>query len=192
MLNGIWTAMLLLAFLGAVRTGNTQALSRAVGDGAQQAVETAFLLAGGLCFWSGWMRVAEAAGLTARLSKVLRPLVRRLFPDHAGQETVLEKITLNIAANLFGMGNAATPAGLMAMDAMQKLENRDTPSRSMIRFVVMNTAALQLVPSSVVTLRSAYGAENPYDILPHIWAVSLGSLAVSLFVCFILEGIWKK
>lgn len=192
MLNGIWAALLLLAFLGAVLSGNTEAVSRAVGDGAQQAVETAFLLTGGLCLWSGWMRVAEAAGLTAWLSKVLRPFICRLFPDHAGHPAVLEKITLNIAANLFGMGNAATPAGLMAMDAMQKLENRDTPSRSMIRFVVMNTAALQLVPSSVVTLRSAYGAENPYEILPHIWLVSLGSLAVSLLMCRILEGVWKN
>ena len=97
-----------------------------------------------------------------------------------------------MAANLFGMGNAATPAGLQAMDAMQAIDPPVRPSRGMIRFVVMNTAALQFIPSSVVMLRSAYGAENPYNIMPHIWIVSLGSLAVGLLVCRILEGVWHK
>ena len=184
--------MILLAFVGAVLRGSPEALAGAVGDGAQSAVETAFLLTGGLCLWSGIMRIAAASGLTESLSRGLRPIIRRLFPEYADRADVQEKITVNIAANLFGMGNAATPAGLQAMDAMQTLHKADHPSRGMIRFVVMNTAALQFIPSSVVMLRSAYGAENPYDIMPHIWVVSLGSLAVGLLVCRILEGVWHK
>jgi len=192
LLSGIWTVMILLAFVGAILHGTPEALAGAVGDGAQQAVETAFLLTGGLCLWSGLMRIAAASGLTKSLSRAMRPVIRRLFPEYTDREDIGEKITVNVAANLFGMGNAATPAGLQAMDAMRAIDPPDRPSRGMIRFVVMNTAALQFIPSSVVMLRSAYGAENPYDIMPHIWVVSLGSLVVGLLVCRILEGVWHR
>lgn len=155
-------------------------------------METALLLAGAMCLWLGLMNIAAHAGLTEKLARILRPLLRRLFPEYAAHPAVGEKIAMNIAANLLGMGNAATPLGLQAMDEMQKLSDRDVPTGGMVLFVVMNTAAFQLLPASIVTLRAAYGSQNPYDILPHIWFVSLGSLLICIFVCKLLERMSKR
>lgn len=192
MLDVIWAVMIMLSFLTAAITGRLSALSAAIGEGAERAVETAFLLLGGMCLWSGMMRVAEHAGVMNAFSKLLSPIICALFPKYAKNEEIRGKITLNMAANMFGMGNAATPAGLSAMDAMQKFEKSRKPSREMIRFVVMNTAAFQVIPSSVVMLRSSYGSENTYDILVHIWFVSLGSLAIALTACRVFEILWDR
>ena len=146
MLNGIWMAMIVLAFVGAVCTGRWTALSAAAADGARQAVETVLLLLGAMCLWTGIMRIAGEAGLTNGLSKILSPVIKRLFPNYGKHETVREKISMNLAANMLGMGNAATPFGLSAMDEMQKLQTGDVPTQEMILFVVMNTASFQLIP----------------------------------------------
>ena len=192
MLNTIWAGMILLAFFTAVLNGRLSALSAALGDGAQKAVETALCLVGGMCFWSGLMRIAEQAGLVRKFSACIAPVTARLFPEYAQNTAVQEKIALNMAANIFGMGNAATPAGLAAMDEMQRVHKGSMPTKGMILFVVMNTAAFQLIPSSVVMLRSSYGSAAPYDIMPQIWLVSLGSLAVSLLVCKLMERVWDR
>ena len=136
MLNGIWMAMIVLAFVGAVCTGRWTALSAAAADGARQAVETVLLLLGAMCLWTGIMRIAGEAGLTNGLSKILSPVIKRLFPNYGKNETVREKISMNLAANMLGMGNAATPFGLSAMDEMQKLQTGDAPTQEMILFVV--------------------------------------------------------
>ena len=192
MLDRIWAVMILLSFLTAAATGRLTELSVSIGDGAQRAVETVFLLTGGMCLWSGIMRVAEGAGITKALSRFMFPVISVLFPKYAKNEAIREKIALNIAANMFGMGNAATPAGLQAMDAMQKLEKGERPGGEMIRFVVLNSAAFQFIPSSVVMLRSSYGSENPYDIMVHIWLVSLGSLMAALAACRVFEKLWDR
>ena len=183
MLNGIWMAMIVLAFVGAVCTGRWTALSAAAADGARQAVETVLLLLGAMCLWTGIMRIAGEAGLTNGLSKILSPVIKRLFPNYGKNETVREKISMNIAANMLGMGNAATPFGLSAMDEMQTQE--------MILFVVMNTASFQLIPSAAVTLRASYGSADPYDVMPHIWLVSFGSLLVCVLMCRVYQKLWR-
>ena len=184
MLNGIWMAMIVLAFVGAVCTGRWTALSAAAADGARQ-VETVLLLLGAMCLWTGIMRIAGEAGLTNGLSKILSPVIKRLFPNYGKNETVREKISMNIAANMLGMGNAATPFGLSAMDEMQKLQTGDAPTQEMILFVVMNTASFQLIPSAAVTLRASYGSADPYDVLPHIWLVSFGGIGAAA-VCGVI------
>lgn len=191
MLNGIWMAMIVLAFVGAVCTGRWTALSAAAADGARQAVETVLLLLGAMCLWTGIMRIAGEAGLTNGLSKILSPVIKRLFPKYGKNETVREKISMNIAANMLGMGNAATPFGLSAMDEMQKLQTGDAPTHEMILFVVMNTASFQLIPSAAVTLRASYGSADPYDVLPHIWFVSFGSLLVCVLMCRVFQKLWR-
>lgn len=192
MLNTVWAVLILLAVFCAAATGNLTALSGAAADGAQSAVETALLLTGAMCLWLGLMNIAEKAGITAGISRLLAPVIRRLFPEYAKARGVQEKISMNIAANMLGMGNAATPLGLSAMDEMQRLSGGDTPTRGMILFVVMNTAAFQLIPSSVVTLRASYGSQNPYDIMVHIWFVSLGSLLTCILACKLLERLaWR-
>lgn len=190
-LDGIWMAMVVLSVLGAVCTGRVTQLSAAAADGAGQAVKTAFLLLGAMCFWTGIMRIAGEAGLTNGISKILSPVIKKLFPNYEKNKTVREKISMNIAANMLGMGNAATPFGLSAMDEMQKLGTDSVPTHEMILFVVMNTASFQLVPSAAVTLRASYGSADPYDILPHIWLVSLGSLCVCVLMCRVFRKIWR-
>lgn len=192
MLNVIWAGLILLSFCSAVLTGNLTSLSKAAVDGAADAVQTAIMLLGAMCLWLGIMNIAEEAGITAIISRITAPIMRRLFPKYAGEKKVQEKITMNMAANMLGMGNAATPLGLDAMDEMQRLSKQDTPTKEMILFVVMNTAAFQLIPSSVVTLRASYGSENPYDIMPYIWLVSLGSLIVCILACKVLEKVWNR
>ena len=98
---------------------------------------------------------------------------------------------MNIAANMLGMGNAATPFGLSAMDEMQKLQTGDVPTQEMILFVVMNTASFQLIPSAAVTLRASYGSADPYDVLLHIWLVSFGSLLVCVLMCRVFQNLWR-
>lgn len=192
MLDSIWAVMILLSFLTALMTGRLPQLSTAIGDGAQHAVETSFLLLGGMCLWSGIMRIAEGTGLVRGLSRCLTPVIRKLFPKYSKNEEIREKIALNMAANMFGMGNAATPAGLAVMDAMQKYRENGRPDREMIRFVVMNTAAFQIIPSGVVMLRSSYGSENPYDVMAYIWLVSFGSLFTALSACRLFERLWDR
>ena len=170
MLNGIWMAMIVLAFVGAVCTGRWTALSAAAADGARQAVETVLLLLGAMCLWTGIMRIAGEAGLTNGLSKILSPVIKRLFPNYGKNETVREKISMNIAANMLGMGNAATPFGLSAMDEMQKLQTGDAPTQEMILFV---------------------GSADPYDVLPHVWLVSFGSLLVCVLMCRVFQKLWR-
>lgn len=193
MLNYIWSGIILIAFLSALLTGHIPELAVSLGDGARSAIETAFLLLGSMCFWSGLMRIAEASGIVDGFSGLLHPFIRLLFPRYAEEVSISKKITSNIAANLFGMGNAATPAGLDAMDEMQRLEqSSDAPTPEMIMFVVMNTAAFQLLPSSVVMLRASYGCDSPYDIMPHIWLASFGSLITCIIMCRVMGCIWKK
>ena len=152
---------------------------------------TVLLLLGAMCLWTGIMRIAGEAGLTNGLSKILSPVIKRLFPNYGKNETVREKISMNIAANMLGMGNAATPFGLSAMDEMQKLQTGDAPTQEMILFVVMNTASFQLIPSAAVTLRASYGSADPYDVLPHIWLVSFGSLLVCVLMCRVFQKLWR-
>ena len=144
-------------------------------------METVLLLLGAMCLWTGIMRIAGEAGLTNGLSKILSPVIKRLFPNYGKNETVREKISMNIAANMLGMGNAATPFGLSAMDEMQKLQTGDAPTQEMILFVVMNT----------VTLRASYGSADPYDVLPHVWLVSFGSLLVCVLMCRVFQKLWR-
>ena len=166
MLNAIWMGMIVLSFAGALMTGNLTALSKAAADGAQNAVTTALLLLGAMCLWLGMMNIAREAGVTAWLSRALSPLIRRLFPEYAGEKAVHEKISMS---------------------------GGDRPTKGMVLFVVMNTTAFQLIPSSVVTLRAAYGSADPYDIMVHIWFVSLGSLLLCIAVCKVLERFaWKS
>ena len=188
MLNGIWMAMIVLAFVGAVCTGRWTALSAAAADGSDIVARQ---LLGAMCLWTGIMRIAGEAGLTNGLSKILSPVIRRLFPNYGKNETVREKISMNIAANMLGMGNAATPFGLSTMDEMQKLQTGDAPTQEMILFVVMNTASFQLIPSAAVTLRASYGSADPYDVMPHIWLVSFGSLLVCVLMCRVFQKLWR-
>ena len=135
------------------------------------------------------MRVAEKAGLTEKLSRLLAPVLRLLFPGLSPSSSAARAILMNMSANFLGLGNAATPFGLKAMEELQKLNpEKTTASRHMITFVVLNTASIQLLPTTVATLRLKYGSVNPMQILPAVWITSIGAAAAALLMANLLEA----
>ena len=161
--------------------GNISAVSAAALEESTHAVELSIKLLGSLCFWSGLMEAARQSGLVSALCKVLRPFLGIIFPSLRGEEKALGAVSMNVAANLLGLGNAATPLGIAAMKELHKLSGGAfAATKEMVCFVVMNTASLQLLPTTVAVLRMEAGAEKPLDILPAVWFVSACSLAVGI------------
>ena len=156
MLNYIWSFLVVFSVLCAVLLGNTEALSKAFVDSAADAVQLLLTLAGVICLWSGLMKIAEKSGLTSLAARLFAPLLRRLFPRLDKNSAAFEAITMNITANLLGLGNTATPPGLKAMRELHALNGHgDTASDEMVLFVVMNTASLQLFPATLGALRQS-------------------------------------
>lgn len=187
MLNYIWGAMLVISFMCALCTGRMSELSQAALNGAGDAVQLLISMAGVMCLWTGLMKIADMGGLTAILSKLFAPVLSKLMPDYEKGSSAQKAVCANIAANLLGLGNAATPFGIAAMKEMEKTNK--TPgvaNKSMIMFVVLNTASIQLIPTTISALRSAAGSGSPMDILPCIWVVSVLSLLVGIIAakCF--------
>lgn len=184
-MSALWVGMIVISLICGLLTGNGEAVGAAAVSGAAQGVELCLSMAGLLCLWTGVMEVMRRCGLADKLSRLLRPLLRRLFPAFAGDKEVMDAVSANISANLLGLGNAATPLGLEA----SRLMARRTPgvaSDGLCMFVVCNTASIQLIPTTVAGLRSAAGCTTPFDILPAVWLASTlsiitGVTAVKLF-----------
>lgn len=172
----------LISVVFGIITGKTAEVSAAALEGSGHAVEISLKLLGSLCFWSGVSKVAEESGLVEKFRKLLKPALLLVFPSLKNEEKALGAISMNVAANLFGLGNAATPLGIIAMKELHKIsEFSSVATKEMVCFVVMNTASLQLLPTTVAAVRLANGAENPMDILPAVWFVSACSLMLGIF-----------
>ena len=162
--------------LFALITGRTDA-GNAILDGAQEAVAFSVKLCGSLCLWSAAAELMERSGLSAALARFLRPILARLFPLSCREETVFRPLCENVSANLLGLGNAATPSGLRAARGMAELPGgRD----ELGLLIVLNTASLQLLPTTIAAVRASLGAAEPFDILPAVWVSSLLSVAAGL------------
>lgn len=180
----IWTGMVLLALGAAVLTGQTGALTAAALEGAASAT-AALGLAGALCLWSGAAKALERAGGMRALARLARPVFRRLFPQTAQDETAMGYLTANVAANLLGLGNAATPMGIAAVRRMQQRSGSARATDEMCRLIVLNTASIQLLPTTVAAVRAANGAAAPFDILPAVWLTSVCSVTAGLLAAFL-------
>jgi len=188
MLNKLWGGMILLSIVIAMFTGNISALTNAAIDSAREAITLCITMLGIMAMWSGLMTVAEKAGLVGALARRSRPLLRYLFPDLGRHHPAHEPIATNFIANILGLGWAATPSGLRAMEEMQK-ENRqkDTATRSMRMFMVINMSSLQLVTISVVAYRAQFGSSNPSEIIGPGLIVTMATTVVAVAFCKILE-----
>ncbi len=165
-MGGIWAFLVAVSVAFAAATGRMGALTGAVVESAGKAVTLALGLVGVMALWLGLMRVAEEAGLVTLLARAARPVLRRLFPEVPADHPAMGAMVLNIAANMLGLGNAATPFGLKAMAALDELNPRKgTASDAQALFCAMNTASLQIVPASVIALRASAGARQPGDII---------------------------
>ena len=189
MMSYIISGMILLAILTGGIGGNMAAVSTAAMNGCGQAVQLVISLTGTICLWSGVMRVADRSGLTDAMSRMFRPITRFLFRELSEESPAMKAISMNMAANLLGLGNAATPLGLAAMKELEK-ENRRAPaaSQAMVTFVVLNTASLQLLPTTNAYLRLAAGSKEPMEILPAVWLASSVSIGVGVLMTRLLRG----
>ena len=176
-MNYVWSALMILSFIFAMINGKISETLTAGLNGAKDSVPVLLSFAGIMCFWSGILRICQASGASRMCEKLLSPIVSRLFP----QTQAKPQITLNIVSNLLGLGNAATPSGISAMTEMDAENDKSPyPSHEMCRFAIMNTASLQVIPTTVIGILSASGAENPYKIIPYIWISSSLSLVLAL------------
>ena len=193
MLNKLWGGMILIAIVIAVFTGNIPALTNAAIESAREAITLCITMLGIMSMWSGLMTVAEKAGLVGALARRSRPLLRYLFPELGKNHPAHEPIATNFIANILGLGWAATPSGLKAMEEMQKSNpKKDTATRSMRMFMVINMSSLQLVTISVVAYRMQFGSANPSEIIGPGLIVTMATTIVAVVFCKVLERFEKS
>ena len=178
----IWTGMVAAAVLCGSWTGQEAAVAAAAVEGAQGAIELCISLAG--------MEIMRRSGLAEKLSRLLRPVLGLIFPQTARDREIMDSIAANVSANLLGLGNAATPLGI---EAARKMGRRSpgTASDAMCMLVVCNTASIQLIPTTVATVRSAAGCAAPFDILPAVWLASALSVGVGILACKVFARVWR-
>jgi len=182
-----WICMMTLSIFSCVIQGRWGVLTPAILEGAQTAVTLGISMGGSLCLWSGLSKVMERSGLMERIGACLRPLLGRLFPEIRGDGLAMGYLTGNVSANLLGLGNAATPMGISAVKRMQQLRGDTEAGDEMCRLIIMNTASIQLLPTTVAAVRGACGAEAPFDILPAVWITSICSVTLGLLAARILR-----
>ena len=183
MINYIWFVMIFLGLIVGIFTGNGEGISNAIIGSIDSTVSFIIGLVGLMCFWCGVMKVAEKSGFTEKLAKLMKPILKLIFKESAKDEKALGAIVMNITANMMGLGNAATPFGINAMEEMDRLNNeKGRASNDMALFLVLNAACIQLVPSTVLSIRAAAGSTNPgVIILPAI--ISTGTAAIVGVIC---------
>ena len=187
----IWTAMLLISLVVSAANGRIADVSLATAQGAQSAVTLAISMAGSICLWSGVGKLMEKVGVTHTLSRILGPVLHRIFPSSRTDAGLSGDLSANICANILGLGNAATPMGIQAVRRMAARSASGIASDEMCRFIVLNTASIQLIPATVAAVRASLGCSAPFDILPAVWITSLCSAGVGLSAAWLLGKLWK-
>ena len=191
-MSWIFTGLLLISTVFGILLGNGSALAAATVQGAQAGITLAISLAGSICLWTGVGKLMEAVGLTERLSKLLRPMLHRIFPGTTTDPALAGALSANICANFLGLGNAATPMGIRAVQRMKDPQNPQLATDQMCRLIVLNTASIQLIPATVAAVRTALGCGTPFDILPAVWLTSVCSASAGLLAAFILGKLWRR
>lgn len=191
-MSWIFTGMVLISVTFAALLGNGSALSAAVMQGAQAGITLTISLGGSICLWTGIGKVMEAAGITGFLSRLLRPLLHRLFPSTETDPELAGALSGNICANFLGLGNAATPMGIQAVQRMRSSRQLTVATDEMCRLVVLNTASIQLIPATVAAVRATTGCATPFDILPAVWITSFCSAGMGLLAAFVFGKLWRK
>ncbi len=174
MLNILWPLFIIISFIYAILNGRVAEVNNSIFDSTKSAVELTISLLGTMCLWNGIMQIASKTKIVKHLSTLLNPITKKLFPDIDKDEEVHNEITMNMIANIMGLGNAATPLGLKAMKSMQK-KNKDKNrlSNSMCIFIVLNTASIQLIPTTVIAIRNSLGSSNPTAMIVPVWIATI-------------------
>ena len=187
-MSKIWCGIVIVSLFASVLTGQMSALAAAIPAGAQAGATLAMTLMGSLVLWTGVGKLMEAGGVTGALSRMLSPLLRRLFPSTRQDGELAQALSGNICANVLGLGNAATPMGIRAVKRMAKIPGVATDE--MCRLIVLNTASIQLIPVNVAAVRASLGAAAPFDILPAVWLASICSAGLGITAAWLLGKVW--
>lgn len=188
MLNIIWPVFITISVVYGILTGRVEEVNNSIFESTAEAVKLTITFFGTICMWNGIIQIAAKTTLMDKLTKLLNPLMKFLFPEIKKGDKVHEEISMNMIANMLGLGNAATPLGLKAMKSMQKQnEKKDTLSNSMAMFIVLNTASLQIIPTTVIAIRSSLGSNNPSGIIIYVWIATIAAaitvvIATKIFI----------
>ncbi|HHV95330.1 MAG TPA: nucleoside recognition protein [Clostridiaceae bacterium] len=192
MMNYIWFGMLIFGFITGIINGRMDEVTNAIIASASDAIKLSINLLGIMCLWTGLMKIANESGLVKNIASLMKPFIKVLFPGIPSNSPAAGAIVMNLVANILGLGNAATPFGLKAMEELQKLNPRKhTVSNDISMFLVINTASLQLIPTSLIALRAEAGSANPVEIIGCIWIASACAAITGVIATKILSSTRK-
>ena len=187
MLNIIWPIFIIISYIYAIFTGRVNEINSSVFESCESAVKLTITFLGTMCLWSGIMQIAQKTTLIDKLTNFLNPIIKILFPEIQKQNPVHKEISMNMVANILGLGNAATPLGLKAMKTMQKENSKkDTLTNSMAMFIILNTASIQMIPTTVIAIRSSLGSTNPTSIIIPVWGATICAAVAGITAAKIL------
>lgn len=187
MLNKIWPIFIIISFIYAFFSGNIDKVNSGIFESTKSAVKLSLTFLGTMCLWNGIMQIAYKSKLINRIVKILNPIIKRIFPEIKKDEKIKKEVSMNIIANIFGLGNAATPLGIKAMTSMQEVNTKkDTLSDSMMMFIVINTASLQIIPTTVIAIRTSLNSSNPTSIVVPVWVATIFSIIAGICITKIL------
>ncbi len=188
MLNMIWPVFIIISFSYAIFSGNLEHLNTSIFESTSDAIILCIDLLGTICLWNGIMQVANKTSIIDKLTNLLSPMIRVLFPEMKKNKQIQREISMNMIANILGLGNAATPLGLKAMKSMQK-ENRqkDTLTDSMLIFIVLNTASIQIIPTTVIAIRNSLNSNHPTSIVFPVWIATICAAIARNRCCYIVN-----
>lgn len=191
MLNVIWPVFIIISIVYAFFVGRIEEVNSAIFESAESTVNLMLTFFGTLCLWNGIMEIASATSLMEKLTKILAPVMKFLFPDIKKQDKEYKEISMNMVANILGLGNAATPLGLKAMETMQeKNTNKEKLSNSMATLIVINTASLQIIPTTIIAVRTSLDSANPTSIIVPVWIATIAAFATVVILSKILSKKW--
>ncbi len=181
MLNILWPIFIIISIIYAFISGNIANINNSIFESTESAINVTITLLGMTCLWSGIMEIASKTKIIDFFAKVLHPVIRFLFPNINSDSKSYDNIMMNIIANILGLGNAATPLGLKAMNELQKEnKNKDVLSDNMMMLIVLNTASLQIIPTTIIALRSSLGSSNPTMIIFPVWVSTICAAIVGI------------
>ena len=187
MLNLIWPIFIIISFTFAIFSGNIEQLNTSIFQSTQDAIQLSIDLLGTICLWNGVMQIASETSMIEKLTKFFEPIINFLFPELKTNKKIKKEISMNVVANVLGLGNAATPLGLKAMQSMQD-ENlkKDTVTDSMMTFIVLNTASIQLIPTTVISIRTSMGSSNPTAVVLPVWIATISAAVAGMIMVRII------
>ena len=193
MLNIVWPIFIIISFSYAIFFGNLDLLNIEIFSSLENAIKLSINLLGTICLWNGIMQIANKTSVIDKLTSFLSPIIRYLFPDLKKKPKIQKEISMNMIANILGLGNAATPLGLKAMKSMQEEnEYKEVLSDSMAMFIVINTASIQIIPTTVIAIRNSLGSENPTSIVFPVWIATICAAISGIVAVKMLIKVTKK